>query len=215
MKQNNLFLCQGTAEAHIHEIKPHLADNLRKSASYFIAKMSLVFKRKLISWIKQSRDGAATDIEETYRQSKGFYRYESIDDLKAKMSQALPLSVFQIKGVGGVWAALGRAHGSVDIVALNLDINSFKEFSGIPFFKCELIERSKQTVLKRRLLKEEITDNLLLFPFIYGQALVNRNQTWRFDGIYAFIYDNWDILTPKGKGIPYHSDQLFSVDVMD
>ncbi|EJK68844.1 hypothetical protein THAOC_09946 [Thalassiosira oceanica] len=198
---------EGSSEAHIHEIKPHLVENLRKTPSYFAAKLSLIFKRKLISWIRKTREGDSNDSEETYRQSKRFYRYAEIDDLRAKLDEALPVSAFQLKGYPGVWAALGNTRDTVEIVALKFIYADIKEYCGMPFFKTHLAENSKASVNKKKLL-EAIDFHLILFPFICGQGLVARNNTWHFEGRFALIYEDWDILTTSGKSIPSLSPSL-------
>ena len=159
------------------------------------------------------KEGIISDGKESYRQSKGFYRYDSLQDIENRLNRGLPISGFAFReGLGPsdvVWVAFGHQHNTMHCTPIQFTTSQSVEFCGITYAKCD----GKVISQHPNVVKENIGSNCVIFPHISGQS---RPRQWIFDMKFALIFDDWDVMTSTGsKGIPVASSQLLNEDVYD
>lgn len=202
---------EGVSEAFIHDVKPHLIESMRKSATYFRDKLVLIYKLRCMAFIKLRMKGSTMEEDRTSR-SKGFYRYASLAEVETSFQLGMPISafIFQDGFVPRekclVWVAFGRGVNTQLVpIQYSADTNSV-QLCGMPFMDCELLSNNVYSE-KFDTVKDKISSYCVLLPHIVNH--VNTEQP-AFDRKYAFIYDDWDILTSSGiKEEVLLSRQLF------
>lgn len=190
---------EGVMEAYIQEIKPQLIASMRKTATYFRDKLKLIYKLKAMEFIKKRmKDMMEDDDEEEerdlpYRSSKNFYSYSTIDEVKQQFERGMPISAF-VYDDNYVFVAFGKSKKNIQIAPINYVMTAdCVELCGIPFANCSL--RSEMTyMLPLGEMKKKVTSHCILLPYIADCA----NRTQSFEQKFAFIHDDWDILTGTG-----------------
>ena len=200
---------EGVSEAFIHEVKPELVENMRKSETYFRDKLGLLYKKRSMEFInnlmRETAEEEEDDDDEGERSgkpnhSKGFYRYASLEDVQKSFETGLPISAFifspelvsQEKCL--IWIAFGRGANTQLVPVQYYVAFDSVELCGLTYADCRLFPNNLYPQ-PFRLVEGQISSNCVLLPLIENH--VNEEKP-PFGGRYAVIYDDWDVLCRSG-----------------
>jgi hypothetical protein len=192
---------EGICERSIQFVKPSLIKNLRRTPTYFQAKLGLLQRLKWIEWLKVVGSAAGdNNAEESARPYKGYYRYPSYESIQQLFEEGCPLCGFTLKvgQANAIWIAYGRKQKVVEIVPIVVGNQTRTIICGITYSCCSLIQHSLTE--QRDDVGKLISTYCLLFPC----------ATEPFNSEYAVIHSDWDVIKRDLlKGEPSLSTQLF------
>ena len=195
---------EGVCEAFIQEIKPYLIENMRKTATYFRDKLTLIYKQKAMAFIKLRAKGKEEEEltgTKNQREGKGFYCYSTLETIQQRFNQGLPLSgfVFEEDFVSSdqrlVWIAFGRGGVDIRVVPIHYTVApEADELCGMAYANCIL--SSNDFKYNMQVLRRRISSYCLMLPYVADCA---ERTPSAFGSSFAIVYDDWDVLSRNGK----------------
>ena len=204
---------EGTRERYIQELKKHLV-GMRRNPEYFGGKLCLMYRTNVMDWVREEmskRDTRGND-EEFKREERMYYQYKTLAEIKKRFSCGEVISGFTTGGEDLLIAyGKNRRSGLMNIVKIErMDNGSAMKSMGLAYVSCKLKEKSQELEgfknLDVKMVEDEIISHFILLPYV---------ETGEFRGLFAVIYDDWDVGDEYfKKSLPGLCSKLFETNVL-
>ena len=204
---------EGTRERYIQELKKHLV-GMRRNPEYFGGKLCLMYRTNVMDWVRKemSKHYTRGNDEEFKREERMYYQYKTLAEIKKRFYCGEVISGFTTGGEDLLIAyGKNRRSGLMNIVKIErMDNGSAMKSMGLAYVSCKLKEKSQELEgfknLDLKMVEDEIINHFILLPYV---------ETGEFRGLFAVIYDDWDIGDEYFKKcLPGLCSKLFETNVL-
>ena len=187
---------------------------MRRNPEYFGGKLCLMYRTNVMDWVREEmskRDTRGND-EEFKREERMYYQYKTLAEIKKRFSCGEVISGFTTGGED-LLIAYGKNRRSrlMNIVKIErMDNGSAMKSMGLAYVSCKLKEKSQELEgfknLDVKMVEDEIISHFILLPYV---------ETGEFRGLFAVIYDDWDVGDEYfKKSLPGLCSKLFETNVL-
>ena len=197
---------EGTHERFIQPVKSVLV-SLRKGAEYLKKKMRLIHRLNVLHWLREglrNRKTARGRGGRNVRSVRNLYRYDDEDSIESRFRRGCVLSGFYNNG--DVWMVVGGKNAKkIKLCTVEMKRRGkVAEECGLVFQ--EMVYRNGYSEDVRALKPVEkqglIDGHCMLLPY--------REQGKEFAGLYAVVFDTWEVLGENGiRMVPELCPKLF------
>jgi len=215
-----IFVCtyiirwDGDFEAGIQQIRGGLKRVRRSMGTYFQHKLQYARRKRHLKIINEQfgdkrEDNAfldmlnPDDVQPKSRFYASFHRYDSIEDIQARLDDKLPLCGFyNSEKPGCVFVAYGNGRKAIEYARITYGHSAQRLCNGICFSNMKL-DGSFFSVTKTEF-TEECSGYCLLLPYI------KMDETSGDQSMHCIVADNWTVVSADGSfSWPEYSDVLF------
>ena len=182
---------EGTGERFIQELKKVLLSMCRNYIYFFRKDMYNVSKEHDLVVVKKNYDEDGDDYKYTTKkiQTRDYYHYESLKEVKHKFNTGRVLSGFTYEALGTkVMIVYGNERRPDQISAVGIDrlgATDGKMLMGVVYTKYELDLTNSHFVDENLIAMEKVmTDYCLLLPMVVNGVYKKE---------YTLVYSDWDI----------------------
>ena len=148
---------------------------------------------------------------ERRRYNNNYYRYESLAEIKRKLTEGEVISAFTLEDhEDAIFVAFGDGGETCNVVQMRMKGDRVQRECGMRYMQYELEDLEDYVVDKLKVvaLEDDMRRYCLLLPFVY-------KGDENFEQDFAVVYDNWEVGNERGESeIPSICTTLFAIDVL-
>lgn len=148
---------------------------------------------KCISWVKHKLKLEDEVEDAAERPYKGYYRYQSLEDIHERFREGLPISAVRMKGtvLNTVFAAYGAPRKMHLVPIVFKPAQEILISQSIPWSDCEILDQHRQIISSsREAIEKKIETYCVLFPC--------KREATQFVQKFACVFSDWDVIGKRG-----------------